>query len=102
MYADVQITTHASADRILVPDDALVFRNDKTYLPLVRNGHLHLAEVTLGRDDGYRVEINGDVQSGDLVVLNVGQAKVRWYVRCKVTGIKSADCARKHLVLSRN
>jgi RND family efflux transporter MFP subunit len=74
MYADVRIATHAAAGRILVPDDALVFRDDKTYLPLVRSDHLHLAEITLGRDDGYRVEVIGDVQPGDLVAMNVGEA----------------------------
>ena len=74
MYADVQITAHTSDRRILVPDDAVLFRDDKTYLPLVRGEHLHLAEVTLGRDDGYRVEVTGDVQRGDLVAMNVGQA----------------------------
>ena len=74
MYADVRIATHAAAGRILVPDDALVFRDDKTYLPLVRGGRLHLAEVTLGRDDGYRVEVTGDVQPHDLVAMNVGEA----------------------------
>jgi membrane fusion protein, multidrug efflux system len=74
MYADVRIATHAAPGRILVPDDALVFRDDKTYLPLVRGGHLHLAEITLGRDDGYRVEVTGDVRAGDLVATNVGEA----------------------------
>ena len=35
MYADVGIETTATAQRILVPDDALVFRDDKTYVPVV-------------------------------------------------------------------
>jgi multidrug efflux pump subunit AcrA (membrane-fusion protein) len=74
MYADIRIATHSAAGRILVPDDALVFRDNKTYLPLVRADHLHLIEVTLGRDDGYRVEVTGDVRSGELVAMNVGQA----------------------------
>jgi membrane fusion protein (multidrug efflux system) len=74
MYADIRITTHATASPILVPDDALIFRNDKIYLPLVRGERLHLVEVKLGRDDGYRVEVTGDVQPGELVAMNVGQA----------------------------
>ncbi len=74
MYADVRITAHSAAGRILVPDDALLFRDNKTYLPLVRADHLHLVEVSLGRDDGYRVEVTGDVRPGDLVAMNVGQA----------------------------
>jgi membrane fusion protein, multidrug efflux system len=74
MYADVSITPHAATDEILVPDDALVFRNNKIYLPLVRDERVHLAEVTLGRDDGYQVEVTGDVQPGDLVAMNLSQA----------------------------
>jgi RND family efflux transporter MFP subunit len=74
MYAEVGIKTTATARRILVPDDALVFRDDKTYVPIVRSGHLHLVDVTLGRDNGYHVEVTGDIQSGDLVAMNVGEA----------------------------
>jgi RND family efflux transporter MFP subunit len=74
MYADVRLTARSAADHIQVPDDALVFRDNKTYLPIVRSGHLHLVEVKLGRDDGYRVEVKGDVQPGDLVAMNVGQS----------------------------
>jgi hypothetical protein len=35
---------------------------------------VHLAEVALGRDDGYQVEVTGDVQPGDLVAMNLSQA----------------------------
>ncbi len=74
MYADVRITAHAATGGILVPDDALVFRNNKIYLPLVRRDHVHLVEVTLGRDDGYQTEVTGDVQPGDMVAMNLSQA----------------------------
>jgi RND family efflux transporter MFP subunit len=74
MYAEVEINSGAAGGTIVVPDDALIFRNNKVYLPTVRSNHLHLAEVTLGHDDGYRVEVNGDVQSGDLLAVNVGEA----------------------------
>jgi hypothetical protein len=57
-----------------VPDDALIFRNDKTYLPVVRDGHLRLIEVTLGHDTGYTVEVNGDLKQGEEIAVNVGQA----------------------------
>ena len=33
-----------------------------------------VAEVALGRDDGYQVEVTGDVQPGDLVAMNLSQA----------------------------
>jgi membrane fusion protein (multidrug efflux system) len=74
MYAEMKITTRASAESITVPDDALVFRNNKVYVPVVRDSRLHLIGVRLGRDDGYHVEISGDVHAGDLIAMNVGQA----------------------------
>ena len=74
MYANLRITTHASPGGVTVPDDALVFRDNRVYVPVVRGGRLHLVSVRLGRDDGYRVEISGDVHSGDLVAMNAGQA----------------------------
>ncbi len=74
MYADLRTTARVTTADMTVPDDALVFRDDKVYLPVVRNNHLHLVEVTLGHDDGYRVEVSGDLREGELVAMNVGQA----------------------------
>jgi membrane fusion protein (multidrug efflux system) len=74
MYADMRMTAHVTAGNITVPDDALVFRDNKVYLPVVRNAHLNLVEVTLGHDNGYTVEITGNVREGELVAINVGEA----------------------------
>jgi membrane fusion protein (multidrug efflux system) len=74
MYADMRMTAHVTAGNITVPDDALVFRDNKVYLPVVRNDHLNLVEVTLGHDNGYTVEITGNVREGELVAINVGEA----------------------------
>ncbi len=76
MYGKVQLTTsNATANGPLVaPDDSLVFRDDKVYLPLVRNNTLHLAEVQLGHDNGIDVVVTGDVHDGDLVAMSVGEA----------------------------
>jgi len=76
MYGKVQLTTQATAATgpLVAPDDALVFRDDKVYLPLVRNNKLHLAEVQLGHDNGVEVVVTGDVHDGDLVAMSVGEA----------------------------
>ena len=58
----------------LVPDDALIFRDNKVYVPVVSGGKLHLAEVTLGYDNGVEVEVTKGVGYDDMVALNVGQA----------------------------
>jgi RND family efflux transporter MFP subunit len=75
MYGKVRLTTAPNtAAGLVAPDDALVFKDDKVYLPLVRNNRLHLAEVSLGHDDGVHVVVSGDVHDGDLVAMSVGQA----------------------------
>ncbi len=58
----------------MVPDDALIFRNNKIYVPVVRDNRLHLAEVTLGYDNGVAVQVTSGINYSDVVALNVGQA----------------------------
>jgi membrane fusion protein, multidrug efflux system len=74
MYANLKMTARVTAQKMTVPDDALVFRDDKIYLPVVRSNHLKLVEVTLGHDTGYTVEVGGDLREGELIAVNVGQA----------------------------
>jgi membrane fusion protein, multidrug efflux system len=74
MYAELKMTAHVTTASITVPDDALVFRDDKVYLPVVRDNRLKLVEVTLGHDSGYVVEVSGDLRPGEQVAINVGQA----------------------------
>jgi multidrug efflux pump subunit AcrA (membrane-fusion protein) len=74
MYANIKMTAHVTSVSLTVPDDALVFRDDKIYLPVVRDNHLRLVEVTLGHDSGYTVEVSGDLREGEQIALNVGEA----------------------------
>ncbi len=74
MYANMKMTAHVTTANFTAPDDALVFRNDKIYLPVVRDNHLKLVEVTLGHDDGYTVEVSGDLKPGEQIAVNVGEA----------------------------
>jgi RND family efflux transporter MFP subunit len=74
MYANMKMTAHVTSASLTVPDDALVFRDDKIYLPVVRDNHLKLVQVTLGRDSGYTVEVSGDLREGEQIALNVGEA----------------------------
>jgi RND family efflux transporter MFP subunit len=74
MYAELKMTAHVTSASITVPDDALVFRDNKVYLPVVRDNHLKMVEVTLGHDSGYTVEISGDLRQGEMIAINVGQA----------------------------
>ena len=74
MYGMAEFTVSISQGVPLVADDALIFRNDKIYVPVVRNNRLHLAEATLGYDNGVAVQVTSGVNYNDLVALNVGQA----------------------------
>ena len=74
MYATAEFTVKMGTGAPMVPDDALVFRDGKVYVPVVRNNQLHLAEVTLGYDNGQMVEIISGINQADKVAVNVGQA----------------------------
>ncbi len=75
MYAQVAFTVALRGGGApQVPADALVFRNGKVYVPIVRDNHLRLSEVALGYDDGRLVEVTAGVAPDDLIALNVGQA----------------------------
>jgi membrane fusion protein (multidrug efflux system) len=74
MYANMKMTARVTTSSLTAPDDALVFRNDKIYLPVVRDNHLKLVEVTLGHDTGYTVEVSGDLREGEQIAVNVGEA----------------------------
>jgi RND family efflux transporter MFP subunit len=74
MYAKLVLDVATPAGVPMVPDDALVFRDGKPYVPVVRGGHLRLAAVTLGYDNGINIEITEGVSDQDMVALNVGQA----------------------------
>jgi len=74
MYANMKMIARVTSTSLTAPDDALVFRNDKIYLPVVRENHLKLIEVTLGHDDGYVCEVSGDLRPGEQIAVNVGEA----------------------------
>lgn len=74
MYAKVALRVSTPAGVPMIPDDALVFRGGKPFVPVVRDNRLKLAEVRLGYDDGVNVEITRGISNHDLVAINVGQA----------------------------
>ncbi len=74
MYASAHFQVSVAGGTPMVPDDALIFRNGKVYVPIVRDNHLHLAEVALGYDNGQQIEITRGVSGNDMVAINVGQA----------------------------
>lgn len=74
MYATVKITIHGSKQSPKVPDQALIFNNDDTFVPVVHNNRIHLVKVTLGLDDGTDCEVTRGLSGDETVALGLGQA----------------------------
>jgi membrane fusion protein, multidrug efflux system len=74
MYAKTDFVVAVTERAPMVPDDALIFRSGKVYVPVVRARRLYLVEVSLGYDDGQQVEVTRGLTEDDLVALNVGQS----------------------------
>ncbi|HEX4210307.1 MAG TPA: efflux RND transporter periplasmic adaptor subunit [Candidatus Binataceae bacterium] len=74
MYARMDMKVASQQDGRVVRDDALVFRDGKIYVPVVRDNQLRLVNVTLGYDNGENVVVHGEIKDDDVVALNMGQA----------------------------
>ncbi len=74
MYAIVALAVATPSSVPMVPDDALIFHGGKVLVPVIRDGRMHLAEVTLGYDNGINVEITSGISDSDVVAVNVGQS----------------------------
>ncbi len=72
MYARLQLHVTSPQGVPVVPDDALVFRDNRVYVPVVRSGTLRFVPVTLGNDNGYTVEITKGIKTGEMVAIDVG------------------------------
>jgi membrane fusion protein, multidrug efflux system len=74
MYGSSEFAVSIPTGAPLVPDEALVFRDGKVFVPVVRDNVLHLAQVKLGYDNGIAVEVPTGIDPSALVALNVGQS----------------------------
>lgn len=74
MFATVQLTVPNPGLTLRVPAIALIVRGEGTLLARVTNGRVQLVPVTVGRDFGTSVEVRGDVQAGDAVVVNPAES----------------------------
>jgi RND family efflux transporter MFP subunit len=73
MYATVKITIHGGKQSPKVPDQALIFNNGDTFVPVVHDGRIHLVKVTLGLDDGTHCEVTRGLSGDETVALGMGQ-----------------------------
>ncbi|MBV8773785.1 MAG: efflux RND transporter periplasmic adaptor subunit [Deltaproteobacteria bacterium] len=73
MYTTVKIIVRGSKQSPKVPDEALIFNNDETFVPVVRDNRIHLVKVTLGLDDGTNCEVTRGLSGDETVALGMGQ-----------------------------
>ncbi|HVA79678.1 MAG TPA: efflux RND transporter periplasmic adaptor subunit, partial [Candidatus Binataceae bacterium] len=74
MYGTCEFVVSVPAGAPLIPDEALIFRDGKVFVPVVKDHRLHLVEITLGYDNGIAVVAQSGIAPNDVVALNVGQA----------------------------
>ncbi len=74
MYGSAEFVVSIPAGAPLVPDEALIFRDGKVFVPVVKDNVLHLTQVQLGYDNGVAVEVPTGIDPDALVALNVGQS----------------------------
>jgi RND family efflux transporter MFP subunit len=74
MYAQVRLQRQQPKSYPLIPDEALVLRNEKAFVPVVTAERtIHLQPVTLGIDNGIEVQVRAGLTGDEAVALGVGQ-----------------------------
>ena len=69
-YVFVHFKLPHERQMVSVPANALLFRAEGLRVGLVRDGHVHLQPVTIGKDNGSNLEIATGLTSSDEVILN--------------------------------
>jgi len=74
MYAKVRLQRQQPKSYPIIPDEALVFQNEKVFVPVVTPERtIHLQPVTLGLDNGIEVQVTGGLTGDESIALGVGQ-----------------------------
>ena len=68
-YTDAHIKLPTPKNVIMLPVNTLIFR-DKLQVGVVRDNHVALTHITLGRDFGKTVEVVSGLSEGDQVMIN--------------------------------
>lgn len=88
MFARVRLRL-ADGEAVMVPETALVPRDNRQYVFIVRDGAVEQVEVSIGQRQSGRVEITNGVEAGDQVV-TAGLQKVQDGTRVAVTLVDTA------------
>jgi len=69
-YVFVHFKIPQQSRELSIPSNALLFRSQGLQVGIVRDGHVHLQNVTIGKDNGRSVEISTGLTADDQVVLD--------------------------------
>jgi RND family efflux transporter MFP subunit len=69
-YAFVHFKIPVQSREFSIPSDALLFRAQGLQVGIVRDGHVHLQSITIGKDNGKSVEVATGLSPGDKVILD--------------------------------
>jgi multidrug efflux pump subunit AcrA (membrane-fusion protein) len=70
MFASVQLHFNAANPGILVPGDSVLSLAQGQFVPVVKDGVVHMRNVQVGRDLGTQIYVTTGLQNGDVVVVN--------------------------------
>jgi len=69
-YVFVHFKIPVQSRELSIPSDALIFRAQGLQVGVVRNGHVHLQSITIGKDNGKTVEVATGLSVNDKVILS--------------------------------
>jgi RND family efflux transporter MFP subunit len=69
-YCIVELDIPRKTPSLLVPADATIFNQNGLQVAVVEGGTAHFHKVSVTRDLGTQVQVDGGVKQGDLVILN--------------------------------
>jgi RND family efflux transporter MFP subunit len=69
-YVFVHFKIPTQSRGLSIPANTLIFRAEGLQVGIVRNGHVHLERVTIGRDSGISVEISAGLSPNDQIILD--------------------------------
>jgi len=76
MFMTVSMTLGERADAVLAPEEAVLARDDRKYVYVVREGRAVETNVTLGRRQGAEVEVLAGAKAGEQLVV-AGHQRLR-------------------------
>ena len=71
MYAVVTFLEARGVSPLTVPGDAVIVRQDRTSVAVVKDGKIQIVPIEIGRDYGPSVEVRSGLKDGDVVVTTV-------------------------------